>query len=327
MIVILSLIALLPPVLGTCSMIHMPGKSFSGPLPQWTADEQTSAQHLRNHVTHLAQTIGERNVFVPQALQDAENYIAAQFESYGYTVQRQPFTANGLTVHNLIVEIPGTTRPDEIIVVGGHYDSAEHCPAANDNGSGVAATLELARLFKDTKPQRTLRFVAFVNEEPPFFHTEKMGSLVYARACRERAEKIVGMISLETMGYYDDTPGSQHYPFPFSLFYPDRGNFIAFVGNVKSRTWVRQCVRLFRQQAQFPSEGAAVPGHIQGVGWSDHWSFWQAGYPGLMVTDTAPFRYPYYHTPQDTADQVDYQRLARVVRGLAGVLTYLAESN
>ena len=141
-----------------------------------------------------------------------------------------------------------------------------------------------------------------------------------ARRCRERGEKVVAMFSLETIGYYDDTPGSQKYPPPFGLFYPSEGNFIGFIGNLASRNLVRQVVGAFRQNEQFPSEGAALPELIPRIGDSDHASFWHEGYPALMVTDTANFRYPYYHTPEDTIDKVDFDRLARVVRGLEKVV-------
>jgi Zn-dependent M28 family amino/carboxypeptidase len=212
-----------------------------------------------------------------------------------------------------------------MLIVGAHYDSVPGCPGANDNASGVAGLLEIARLLAVHKPARTVRFVAFVNEEPPFFRSDDMGSRVYARRCAERGEQIVGALVLETIGCYTDAPRSQHYPFPFNLFYPSTGDFIAFVGNVSSRDLVRRCVGSFRSHAAFPSEGGGVPGWITGVGWSDHWSFWREGYPALMVTDTAPFRYPHYHTPEDTLDKIDFERMARVVEGLSHVVTDLAE--
>ena len=211
----------------------------------------------------------------------------------------------------------------QIVVVGGHYDSVAGCPGANDNGTGVAATLALAQAFASRKLSRTLRFVAFVNEEPPYFQTEQMGSLVYARACRARGEKIVAMLSLETIGYYRDEPGSQQYPFPIGFLYPKTGNFIAFVGNTASRRLVKKVTASFRRQVQFPAESGAFPSALPGIGWSDHWAFWQMGYPALMVTDTAPFRYPYYHTPHDTPDKVDYEPFTRTTAGLALVVEEL----
>ena len=209
-------------------------------------------------------------------------------------------------------------------MVGAHYDTASGAPGADDNTSGIAGTLALARKFSMAKPDRTLRFVAFVNEEPPYFQTERMGSWVYAKRCREKGEDVVAMLSLEMLGCYSDAPGSQKYPPPFSFLYPSRGNFIGFIGNTSSRRLVRQAIASFRQNERFPSEGAAVPGMIRGVGFSDHWSFWQEGYPALMVTDTAMCRYPHYHRPQDTIDKIDFDRMARVVRGLESVVADLA---
>ena len=242
-------------------------------------------------------------------------------------MRRLGYEVRGKTCHNLEVEIPGRQRPEEIVVVGAHYDSVPGCPAANDNGSGVAALLALARAFAQAEPARTVRFVAFVNEEPPFYYTSEMGSVVYANECRRRGDKVVAMLSLETIGCYRDDQGSQMYPPPMGLFYPSEGNFIAFVGNVRSRALVRECVAVFRGAAKFPSEGAALPGFIMGIGWSDHWSFWKAGYPAVMVTDTAVFRYPHYHSPGDTPDKLDYERMARVVAELEGVVRELAGRN
>jgi Zn-dependent M28 family amino/carboxypeptidase len=224
----------------------------------------------------------------------------------------------------LEVELIGDSLPREIVVVGAHYDSVLDCPAANDNGTGVAALLSLARRFSGRTADRTLRFVAFVNEEPPYFQTEEMGSWVYAKQCRKQNEAVTAMLSLETIGYYSDQPDTQQYPAPFGLLYPSTGNFVAFVGNIGSGDLVRQAVGSFRQHEPFPSEGGALPEFTPGIGFSDHWSFWQEGYPALMVTDTAPFRYPYYHTPEDTADKVDFERTARVVRGLEKVIVDLA---
>jgi hypothetical protein len=146
-----------------------------------------------------------------------------------------------------------------------------------------------------------------------------MGSLVYAKRCKDRGERIVAMLSLETIGFYSDVKGSQKYPPPLSLFYPSTGNFIGFVGDRSSTDLMRSVVKTFRATTRFPSEGAALFASLPGVGWSDHWSFWQVGYPGVMVTDTAPFRYPHYHTGADTPDKLDYE-LERVVGELVGVL-------
>lgn len=324
-------------VLAVCYivMIRMPGKSFRDPLPPATLEQQTLADHLRIDLQTLAGDIGERNAFLPGKLEAAAAFIEKQLTQAGYSVQRHPFPVHlelgpnpesDTVCSNLSVEIPGTTKPEEIIVVGAHYDSIFGSPGANDNGTGVVATLALARRMANSSPRRTLRFVFFVNEEPPFFQVEEqMGSLVYARQCRARNDNIIAMLALETMGCYSDEPGTQHYPLGLGLLYPTTGNFIGFVGNFGSRGLVRQCIASFRQHTSFPSEGAALPGHIPGVGWSDHWSFWQAGYSAIMVTDTAPFRYEHYHEASDTRDKVDYDRLARVTEGLQRVINDLAD--
>lgn len=151
-----------------------------------------------------------------------------------------------------------------------------------------------------------------------------MGSLVYAKQIDPQT-KVVAMLSLETMGYFSDMIGSQKYPFPLNLFYPNQGNFIAFIGNLNSGDLVRRSISSFRRHGQFPSEGAALPSWIAGVGWSDQWSFWQQGYQGIMVTDTAPFRYSHYHTLDDTIDKINFDKLTRVVSGLVKVISDLAE--
>jgi Zn-dependent M28 family amino/carboxypeptidase len=302
-------------------MVAVPGSSYSGPLNPLTAAEQFSEANLRRHVHEVASR--EHNFMHPAELEAAARYIETALSDLGYAVAAQRFESAGAQVRNIEIEIPGGSRAPEIVLVGAHYDSVVGSPGANDNGSGVAAALELARMFRNAAPARTLRFVWFVNEEPPFFKTDEMGSRVYARRSRARGETIVAMFSLETIGYYSDRPGSQRYPPPFNFFYPSSGNFIAFVSNLASRSLLHQTIAGFRRHAGFPSEGLAAPAFIPGVDWSDHWAFWKEGYPALMVTDTAPYRYPYYHTPDDTPDRVDYARLARVVTGLDAVLREL----
>ena len=303
-------------------MTTVPGTSYSGPLKPLTADETRLAENLRHHVIAIASR--EHNQFRFAELEASARYIERTFEGYGYRVQVQRIEAPAGEVRNIEVEVKGAALASEIIVVGAHYDSVVGAVGANDNGSGVAAVLELARLFMEAKPARTLRLVAFVDEEPPFFKTNQMGSRAYARRSKERGENIVAMFSLETVGYYSDRPGSQRYPFPLGFFYPSTGNFIAFVSNLSSRALLHEVLASFRRHAEFPSESVAAPAFLPGVDWSDHWSFWKEGYPALMVTDTAPYRYPYYHTVQDTPDKVDYERAARVVTGLQRMLRELA---
>jgi Zn-dependent M28 family amino/carboxypeptidase len=305
----------------------MPGQSYSGALPPLTREEERIRQHLVRHVWSLAGEIGARHLWRYEALEAAARYIEAQVAGLHYQVTTQPFEVWGKTVKNLEAELPGTSHPEEIIVVGGHYDSVAGCPGANDNATGVAAVLELARLLAGQALSRTVRFVAFVNEEAPFFQTTSMGSWQYAQRAHTRGERIVAMLSLETMGYYSDTPGSQQYPFPFGLFYPRVGNFIGFVGNIASRSLVHRSIASFRRHAAFPSQGTAAPGGLTGIGWSDHAAFWERGYAAIMITDTALFRYAPYHTPADTPDKLDYGKMARIVAGLGRVVADLARAD
>lgn len=306
------------------TMIKMPGQSYAGAIEPWTQEDEETAASLRAVVEQLAGTIGPRNLDRLDAYRSAQKFIEESFESVGYAVRRQEYEVEKVPVYNLEVEVRGTTRAEEILVIGAHYDTVAGSPGANDNSSGVAATLALAELLREATPQRTIRFVAFANEEAPRFLTRDMGSWQYAREAREKREQIVGMISLETIGFYSNEPGSQQYPFPLNLLYPSEGNFIGFVSNTGSRGFLRQVVGEFRKHARIPSEGASLPERVPGVGWSDHWSFWQFDYPAMMVTDTAPYRYPHYHTGRDTPDKVDYRRMARVVLGMQKVIETLA---
>ena len=305
-------------------MIRMPGKSFSGDLPPPGQPGRELALALERHVGVLCSDPAGRHYLERRGLAAARDYIAAQFEASGYAVEFQTYEIDGEDFANVQATRAGNRLVDEIVVVGAHYDAVVGAPGANDNASGIAALLALAHRLRNAELPRTLRFVAFVNEEPPHFLTENMGSEVYARRSARRRESIVAMYSLETIGYYRDEAGSQHYPPPFKWFYPDRGNFIAFIGNLRSRALLTRSLRAFRQHASFPSEGVAAPAFIPGVDWSDHRSFWQQGYPALMITDTAPYRYPHYHSPRDTPDKVDYERMVYVVDGLAGMLEVIA---
>lgn len=303
--------------------IRMPGKSYRGPMPPLTVQETDLRDALRRNVEKLAGEIGERNIPRYRALAAAADFLESSLRDSSYEARRHGYEVAGMSCYNIEVEIGGSDRADEIVIIGAHYDSVQGSPGANDNATGAAAVLVLAGLFDGKKPSRTLRFVEFVNEEPPYFKSPAMGSLVYANDCKIRGEKIVAMLSLETIGYYTDERGSQHYPFPFSLFYPSIGNFIGFVGDTSSADLVRKVVASFRRHAKYPSEGGALPSAIPGISDSDQWSFWQRGYQAVMVTDTAPFRYPYYHTRADTPDKVQYDHLAKVVWGLQGVIADL----
>lgn len=282
------------------------------------------AARLRAHVERIAGAIGERNVFHPPALAAAAEYIRGEWRRQGYPVVAQGYGVEDLWCENLAVEIPGRSSAGGIILVGAHYDSVRHSPGADDNASGVAALLELGGALAGLRPGKTLRLVAFVNEEPPFFFWGNMGSGEYARAARHRGDDIRIMLSLEMLGYYDDTPGSQHYPPLLGRFYPDTGNFIGFVSNLASRRVLRQVVAAFRAHSDFPCEQLATFAWVPGVAWSDQLSFWREGYPAVMVTDTAFYRNPHYHSSTDTPDKLSYARMAQVVEGLCDAVASLA---
>ena len=298
--------------------VRMPGKNVSKAAPL-SPDEIVLREELRADVQKLAGDIGERNMWRYPQLNAAADFIEESFSRAGMHPRRDSYDMHSQSCHNIEAEIPGA-RP-EILLIGAHYDSVFGSPGANDNGTGVAATLALARRFAAKSTKYTLRFVAFVNEEPPYFLSDQMGSFIYASRCKARGDRIDAMISLETIGYFSDAPNSQTYPSPgLAIFYPKIGNFIGFVSNVQSRALLRRVIALFRKHAKIPSEGAALPSFIPGVSWSDQRSFWRHGYPGIMITDTAPFRYPYYHSSNDTPDKLDYDRFTLVVSGMEKVI-------
>ena len=282
-------------------MIRMPGTSHAGALPPLTGEARALSLRLRLHVAALAAK--ERNL----DLETPARYIEQAFRSQGMEFSVQEFVSGGRKVRNI-----EAGKGD--IVVGAHYDTVPGSPGADDNASGIAVLLELAAM------KLPLRFVAFANEEPPYSFGPEMGSWTWAKRARERGDAVRAMYSLEMLGYYRDAPGSQHYPAPLGLFYPDRADFIAFVGDLGARGLVRRSIEAFRKTARFPSEGVAAPAFIPGVTWSDHWSFRRHGYPAMMITDTAFYRYPHYHLPSDTPDKLDYERMARVTLGLAAML-------
>lgn len=327
LLVIVAVVALAAAGYGALHyMTSMPGKPHRGALPPLTDEEAALGRLLERHITTIAAR--EHNVVHYDELEKVARYIEATLASFGYAVGRQEFLVDGKPVRNIDVAIEpagGSAEPD-VIVVGAHYDSVSGSPGANDNASGAAAVIELARLLRDldTVGGKRIRLVLFVNEEPPYFRTEAMGSLRYARALAQRNERVVAMCSLETIGFYSSDPGSQVYPAPFGLMFPDRGDFVAFVGMMGSRALVRETMRSFRSHTSFPTIGGVAPDFIPGIGWSDHWAFAEQGFQAVMITDTAPFRYPHYHRPSDTPDKIDAEKVARVVKGVERVIRDLS---
>ncbi len=303
-------------------MTAVPGTPHRGALAPLTADETALAAALKQHIAVIAAR--EHNVARYDELEKVARYLETTLESYGNAVGRQEFVADGKPVRNIDVTIepPAGIADPEVVVVGAHYDSARGTPGANDNATGAAAVIELARLLGDLKGTsgKRIRLVLFVNEEPPYFMTEAMGSLHYARALSARHERVVAMYSLETIGFYSSAPGSQGYPAPFGLMFPDRGDFVAFVGMLGSRPLLQETMRSFRSHTPFPTIGGVAPRAVPGIAWSDHWAFAEHGFQAVMITDTALFRYPHYHQPTDTPDKIDTEKLARVVKGIERVV-------
>ncbi len=328
----------------------LPGESFSS-VP--TQDLRQLEDALEAHVHALAGEIGERSIYKPEEMHAAERYIIEQFASFGLDPQIQHYTVEaeliqqtterlrrhpGTRLHeqlqaypnelgdaalkNIWVEIPGTLNPERLLVVGAHFDTVGNSPGANDNGSGIAGLLELARALSSVRPQVAVIFVALSAEELPIGGIEgESGSSVFLDDLLGRNRTPFGMVSLETMGFYSDEEGSQKYPAPLDRYYPSQGNFIAFVSDSTSRKFVRDFGGLFRQHAEIASQGATVPASlVPDVLRSDHETYVLRGIPGVMVTDTANFRDPDYHKSTDTVGKVNFENLARVVQGLIGAV-------
>jgi Zn-dependent M28 family amino/carboxypeptidase len=286
------------------------------------------AERLGRHVENLASEIGERHVFLPSSLAAAAAYIEREWRELGLAPVSHPFQAEGVTCLNLEADLPRTSPSGlpEVVLVGAHYDTVQSCPGADDNASGVAAMIELARMLGERPAtRRAIRFAAFPNEEPPFFTTERMGSKVYAAMARRRGDRLHAMVCLESLGYYSDAPGSQSYPPGLAFFFPDRGNFLAVVGCLSQRDLVQRFHAHAAKPGLVPFECVATFPFLPGVSWSDHASFWDEGYPALMITDTAPYRNPHYHQPTDAPGTLDYPRLTRATEALAGAIHALAD--
>jgi hypothetical protein len=284
-------------------------------------------QALLRDVSTLAAELGERNLrdeACYRRLQQAGDFIEDSLRAAGLRTERQGYRVQGRLVHNIEAELSGGLRHDEVVIIGAHYDTAHGSPGANDNATGVAVLLALARALLQEQRPRTVRLVAFATEEPPFTRTSEMGSLVYARRCRARQERVVGMLSLETLGSFYEQRRGPEAPFPLNIISPWRGDFIAVVGNPASRKLVDRIIQSFRPGSGLRCRRAILPGLLPGVRSSDHWSFWKQGYPAAMVTDTAPLRYRHYHRRTDTLDKLDLPRLAAVARGLLPVVDTLA---
>lgn len=273
-------------------------------------------ENLETHVRKISHDIGPRSMRYYDGLILTRDYIFENLESWGYNVFTQDYKVYGKTVSNVIATRDGLNdNSGKIIVLGAHYDSFDN-PGADDNASGVAGLLEIARALSDVDTAYPVVFAAFVNEEPPFFKTEQMGSRVFVRDLKRRAVEVEAAIILESIGYYSDRLFSQRYPPLMGFFYPNRANFIILAGNRDSRKQKNRFFDLFRGKSGFPIRKTPPVDNIPGAEFSDHWSFWQDGYPAFMVTGTAFLRNENYHRMTDTYDTLDYCNLAEVVGGI-----------
>jgi Zn-dependent M28 family amino/carboxypeptidase len=272
--------------------------------------------------------IGSRSVHEYDKLEATKEYIVSHLKAFGYIPSLQTYTYSGRNYSNVIASIRGAKLPDETVIIGAHYDTVFGTPGADDNASAVATLLEIARALKGFSPDRTLKLIFFVIEEPPVFRSEHMGSYVYAKEAKERNENIKSMISLEMLGYYANEKEGQSFPFPLmSLIYPSTPNFIAVVGNLSSRNLVRKVKNSLKASSHIPVETLSAFSFVPGVDFSDHRSFWKMGYPAVMITDTAFYRNPNYHTEADTIDTLDFDKMSDLLIGLIQAAKDLTDSS
>ena len=282
--------------------------------PALTAAEKSTREYLEKTVRVLSEDIGDRNAGSYLNLEKAKEYIAAEFSKFGYHVELQYYAVEGKIYGNVIAK-PLNLKGRVPLVIGAHYDTYAN-PGADDNASGVAGMLALARLLHDQGRGLPFVFVAFVNEEQPFFETENMGSRAYVRRLKDEGARIRGAVILESIGYYSKRLFSQRYLYFLGYFYPNRADFIALVGNFKSTSLTANIKKGIAKCKQIPVRAVAVPDSFSGTNYSDHWSFWKDGYPAVMVTDTAFLRNPHYHKGSYLPSTLDYDAMAVLVHSL-----------
>ncbi len=292
-----------------------------------THERKQIEANLKLHVERLAGLIGPRTLAQPTTIAATIGYVHSLWNDMGYEVGNETFDALGDEATNLIVEREGAKRVDEIVLLGAHYDTITSTPGADDNASAIAVLLEVSRLLRDHTGRRTARYVAFACEEAPYFNLDSMGSQYHARESRRRGDRITGMLCLEMVGYFMDEPGTQQVPptIPKFLhpFFPRRGNFLAAVGNLASWRLGWRFRRGFKKTTRLPLFSIVLPEKVHEIRLSDNSSFWDQGYPALMLTDTSFLRNPNYHQETDTPDTLDYARMAEVTLGVVGAMRKL----
>ena len=277
-------------------------------------------ERLQRDVKTLTEMVPPRNAKNVVSLDKSAEYIHEEFRKTGGRVEIQRFTQDGKEYKNVICSFG--PEAGERIIVGAHYDVQGDQPGADDNASGVAGILELSRLVRSLKRELKYRidFVAYTLEEGQFRKhpfARHYGSYNHAKSLARAGISVRAMISLEMIGYFSDRPNSQKYPLFFlRWFYPDKGNFIAVVGKWGQGSLVKKVKKSLAASSHVPVESLTAMSLLPGVSFSDHQSYWKFGYPAVMITDTAFYRNKNYHKPGDTADTLDYDRMAEVVRGL-----------
>lgn len=308
---------------GYAYMIACEGRYTGTPLEDaFAGDGRLAALEadLRDMVTWMSVTVGPRNPPHYDALCRTEDWIRETWRSQGYEVGEQSFVVEGLVCTNLEIGIPGRLSTADPVIVTAQYDTWPDSPGANNNASGMAVLLQLSRLLRDDQPDRPLRLVAFTVQEPPY---NELGSRMYAQRCRERGERIRVMMSMDAIGIYKHEPHTQQLPYPFSLLYPDRGDFLAFIADLQTRPRVVEATRGFKRGSRFHIETAAIPRSVKGASWSDHHSFWDQGYRAIQITDTGAFRASSHTNANDTIEKIDFAALARITLGMYGAILEL----
>ncbi|WP_434777400.1 M28 family peptidase [Neisseria sp. Ec49-e6-T10] len=303
--------------IGACTVLKQPDVQ-----PKVTEAPLVQADSLKKHVYFFSETVYPRSFDSIDHLNLAADYIKNEFVQTGAQVTEQTFEVDGVTYRNIIASFgPQNAEP---IIVGAHYDSCTDTPGADDNASGVAGLIELAKLLGKNKPKHPIQLIAYTLEEPPYFRTENMGSAVHARSIKVAGQKIKLMISLEMIGYFSDEENSQEYPMGFlGKIYPTTGHFIAIVGRFADIKPIRQSKSLFAGATDLPVYSLNAPAALtKGLDFSDHLNYWANGFNAIMVTDTAFFRNKNYHQVTDTVDTLDYQRMAKVVQGVYAIIQH-----
>ncbi len=277
---------------------------------------------LESHVRMLSEILPAR-VGIEEALLPTVSWIEKQLAPYGKT-SRQSYEVSGEKFYNILMKFGQKSR--ETIIVGAHYDTAHGYPGADDNASGVAGLIELARLLSesDDKLAVSIELVFFSLEEPPYFRTKSMGSFIHASSLAKNQQNVRVMIALDMIGYFSDDVGSQNFPVPLlNHIYPNRGDFIAVVADPRNMLTVRKIKHSFKTASDLPVYSINAPRFIQGIDFSDHLNYWNYGYKSVLVTDTSFNRNVAYHTEDDVADRLDYVRLGKVVQSVyRAVLDY-----